>query len=98
MFARHVRKAWPKTRITFRGDGHYARPEAMRWCEENGVDYVFGLTGTKPLSKKVDDRADVVRTQRAVENSDVVRDYAETRHRAGTWNRERRAEIGRAHV
>ena len=52
---------------------------------------MFGLTGTKPLSKKVDDRADVVRTQRAVENSDVVRDYAETRHRAGTWNRERRA-------
>ena len=26
---RHIRKCWPKTRITFRGDGHYARPEAM---------------------------------------------------------------------
>jgi hypothetical protein len=22
---RHVRKQWTKTRITFRGDGHYAR-------------------------------------------------------------------------
>lgn len=88
---RHVRKQWPKTHVTFRGDGHYARPEAMDWCEKNGVDYVFGLAGTKPLSKKVYDKADAVRTQRAEENSDVVRDYAETRHKAGSWNRERRA-------
>jgi hypothetical protein len=88
---RHVRKQWPKTRVTFRGDGHYARPEAMDWCEKNSVDYVFGLAGTRPLSKKVDDKADAVRTQRALENSDIVRDYAETRHKAGSWNRERRA-------
>ena len=88
---RHVRKRWPKTHVTFRGDGHYARPQAMDWCEKNGVDYVFGLAGTKPLSKKVYDKADAVRTQRAEENSDVVRDYAETRHKAGSWNRERRA-------
>ena len=88
---RHIRKRWPKTGITFRGDGHYARPEAMDWCETNGVDYVFGLTGTRPLSKKVDEKADIVRTQRALDNSEVVRDYAETRHRAGSWKRERRA-------
>ena len=52
----------------FRGDGHYARPEAMAWCEDNGVDYVFGLPGTKPLSKKVDETADAVRTERAVDD------------------------------
>jgi Transposase DDE domain group 1 len=49
---RHIRKRWPKTRILFRGDGHYARPEAMAWCETNGAGYVFGLLGTKPLSRK----------------------------------------------
>ena len=65
---RHIRKGWPKTRITFWGDWHYARPEAMEWCERNGVDYVFGLPGTKPLSKKVDAKADEVRVQRAMEN------------------------------
>ena len=75
----------------FRGDGHYARPEAMAWCEDNGVDYVFGLSGSKPLSKKVDEIADAVRTERAVSDKPVVRDYAETRHRAKSWNRERRA-------
>ena len=26
---RHIRQRWTRTRITFRGDGHYARPEAM---------------------------------------------------------------------
>ena len=88
---RHIRKRWPKTRILFRGDGHYARPEAMAWCETNGADYVFGLPGTKPLSRKVDEAVDAVRTERALDDKDVVRGYAETRHRAKSWDRERRA-------
>ncbi len=88
---RRIRKSWPKTRITFRGDGHYARPEAMAWCEKNGVDYVFGLPGTKPLSRKVDEAADAIRVQRALDNKDVVRGYTETRHRAKSWKCERRA-------
>lgn len=88
---RRIRRCWTRTRITFRGDGHYARPEAMAWCEDNGVDYVFGLPGSKPLSKKVDEVADAVRTERAVSDKPVVRDYAQTRHKAKSWNRERRA-------
>jgi len=88
---RHIRKRWTKTRITFRGDGHYARPEAMQWCEDNGVDYVFGLPGSKPLLKKVDEAADAVRTERATLGKDVVRGYTQTRHKAKSWNRERRA-------
>ena len=88
---RHVRKRWTTTRITFRGDGHYARPEAMEWCEDNGVDYVFGLPGSKPLSKKVDEAAEAVRVERAVTDAPVVRAYAETRHKAKSWSRERRA-------
>jgi hypothetical protein len=87
---RHIRQRWTKTRITFRGDSHYARPEAMDWCEKNGVDYVFGLPGSKPLSRKVD----VVRTERAVSDKPVVRDYAGTRHKAGSRNRARRAVAG----
>jgi Transposase DDE domain group 1 len=63
----------------------------MAWCETNGVDYVFGLSGTKPLSRKVDETADAIRTERALDDKDVVRGYAETRHRAKSWDRERRA-------
>jgi hypothetical protein len=88
---RRIRARWPTTRILLRGDGHYARPEAMTWCEDNDVDYVFGLPGTKPLSRKVDETADAVRTERALADLDVVRGFAETRYRAGSWAKERRA-------
>jgi Transposase DDE domain group 1 len=88
---RRIRARWPTTRILLRGDGHYARPEAMTWCEDNDVDYVFGLPGTKPLSRKVDETTDAVRTERALADLDVVRGFAETRYRAGSWGEERRA-------
>ncbi len=88
---RHIRKSWPTTRIRLRGDSHYARPEAMDWCEANGVEYVFGLAGSKPLVAKIQETAEAVRTRRAVENAEVVRGFAETTYRAKGWSRERRA-------
>jgi hypothetical protein len=72
---RHIRRRWPNTRITFRGDSHYACPEAMAFCEQTGVDYIFGLAGTKSPARKVDAVADAVRTERALENTAVVRGY-----------------------
>ena len=36
---RRIRRDWPRTRPTFRGDSHYGRREAMDWCEAKGVDY-----------------------------------------------------------
>lgn len=49
---RAIRHHWPKIAITIRGDGDYRRPEAMNGCEDKGVAYVFGLTGTKALVAK----------------------------------------------
>jgi hypothetical protein len=88
---RRIRTRWPTTHIRVRGDGHYARPEAMNWCEDNNIDYIFGLSGTKPLASKVDEVADNVRTRCAIEHLPVLRGYAETRHKAKSWDRERRA-------
>jgi Transposase DDE domain group 1 len=87
---RHIRRRWPNTRITLRGDSHYACPEAMAFCEQNNVDYIFGLSGKKPLARKLDEVCDAVRTERALANKPVVRGFAETTHRAGSWDRERR--------
>lgn len=87
---RRIRARWPATRMTIRGDGHYARPEAMEFCEKNGLQYLFGLSTTRPLRVKVREVAEAVATTRAVDKADVVRDYAELRHRAGSWKRERR--------
>ena len=87
---KRIRRHWPSTQLSFRGDSHYACPEVMQWCEANGIAYVFGLAGTKPLAKKVEDQADAIRTERAVEDKDVVRGFAETKHRAGSWTTSRR--------
>ena len=87
---RRIRHHWSTTKITIRGDGHYCRPEVMDWCEAHGVDYVFGLTGTKALTRKVEEAADAIRVERAIEDKDAVRGFAETTHAAKSWKRERR--------
>ena len=38
-----IRAAWPKVKIILRGDSGFCRNELMSWCEEHGVDYLFGL-------------------------------------------------------
>ena len=60
---RRIRAHWPTTKITIRGDGHYGRREVMDWCEDNGLDYVFGLPGNKILAAAVEDKADDIRTR-----------------------------------
>src|SRR5437763_6909865 len=51
---RRIRKHWPATRITIRGDGHYGRPEVMEWCDENGINFIFGLPGNAVLNRLVE--------------------------------------------
>ena len=40
---RQIRVRWPAVRIVLRGDSGFAREALMAWCEENRVDYLFGL-------------------------------------------------------
>ena len=87
---RRIRRHWPMTRITIRGDSHYGRPEVMDWCEANQVQFVFGLAGTKPLLDRLEGLADTLRTTRALADQDAVRGYAERPYQAQSWARERR--------
>jgi hypothetical protein len=87
---RQIRRHWPATRLTIRGDGHYGRPEVMAWCEDNGIGYIFGLPGNDVLRAAVQVAADDVRVRRAEAQAPVLRCYAETRYQAKTWSRDRR--------
>ena len=87
---RRIRRHWPDTRLTIRGDGHYGRPEVMSWCEDNGVDYILGLPGNKVLDRLVEPVADAVRVRRALSQAPVFRRCAETRYGAKSWRCERR--------
>jgi hypothetical protein len=85
-----IRLHWPRTVITIRGDSHYGRPEAMAWCEQNSVHYVFGLAGNSVLDAQVFAKTDEVCVRRAIADLDVVRDYTETRYAAKSWPHPRR--------
>jgi len=87
---KRIRLHWPKTRIAIRGDGHYGREEAMTWCEANGVDYIFGLSGNAVLDRLVDAAADDIRVRRAEGQRAILRGFTETRYAAKSWARERR--------
>jgi hypothetical protein len=85
-----IRKHWPKTNIVMRGDSHYGRPEAMEWCEDNGVSYIFGLAGNTALHDlcraECEDLSD--RWDRGSE--DKLRRLAAFAYGAKSWIRTRR--------
>jgi hypothetical protein len=87
---RHIRRHWPKTRICWRGDSHYARSEAMDWCEENAIDYIFGLAGNDVLHAKVRAIADDLCVRRAEVGEEKRRTWTEVRYAAKSWTKPRR--------
>jgi hypothetical protein len=89
-----IRRRWPRVEILIRGDSHYARHEAMTWCEHNRVGYVFGLAGNQILSSKVAALAEDAAVARALGEAEKVRRFGEYRYAAKSWKVERRV-IGR---
>jgi hypothetical protein len=85
-----IRRHWPNVRITVRGDSHYGRPEAMDWCDANGVDYVFGLAGNDVLHAGVRAVADDLCVHRAESGEEKRRTWSELRYAAKSWAHERR--------
>ena len=48
-----IRARWPEVRIVVRGDSGFCREPMMAWCEENRVDYVFGLAKNDRLIAEI---------------------------------------------
>ena len=48
-----IREGWPKVRIVLRADSGFARDNLMAWCEENRVDYIFGLARNTRLVAQI---------------------------------------------
>src|ERR1700704_2689869 len=88
---RRTRRHWPQTRITIRGDGHYGRPQVMEWCDENGIDFVFGLPGNTVLDRLGGGAADDIPPRRALDQKPCLRGFAETNYRAKSWKTDRRS-------
>jgi hypothetical protein len=48
-----VRARWPRVRIVLRADSGFAREALMAWCEDNDVDYLFGLARNTRLVEEI---------------------------------------------
>jgi hypothetical protein len=46
-----LRERWPEVKIVLRADSGFCREELMGWCEQNRVDYLFGLARNQRLAK-----------------------------------------------
>ena len=46
-----LRRVWPDVRIILRGDSGFCREPLMKWCEDNGVDFAFGLARNVKLER-----------------------------------------------
>ena len=86
----HIRARWPAVDIVVRGDSHYARPEAMAWCERQRVGYIFGLAGNAVLLRRVGNLAEEAALERLDGEADKVRRYGDLRYAATSWKVERR--------
>jgi len=87
---KRIRGHWPKVDILVRGDSHYGRHEAMEWCEQQGVDYVFGFGTNATLAGIVRDDADALCVERATSGAEKVRSFRKFRYGAQSWTCERR--------
>jgi hypothetical protein len=52
---RQIRTRWPFVRILLRADSGFAREALMAWCEQNRVDYLFGLARNARLVAMIEE-------------------------------------------
>jgi hypothetical protein len=48
-----VRERWPDVQIILRADSGFCREQLMGWCEQNSVDYLFGLARNRRLTRSI---------------------------------------------
>ena len=85
-----IRQRWPKVGITLRADSGFCRDELMSWCENNDVDYVFGLARNDRLRELIEPQIEEAAAEHA-RTGEAARVFTEFRYRTRTsWHRERR--------
>ncbi len=91
----HLRQHWPGVRITLRADSGFCREELMGWCEQNQVDYVFGLARNRRLEEMLREALADARQQHEA-TGQPARLFRELRYQTReSWSQERRV-VGKA--
>lgn len=94
----HLRAAWPEVEIWLRADSGFARDDLMSWCEENRVNYVFGLARNQRLEAMIaGELAEAKATFAATDKAARVFKELDYRTR-DSWSRSRRVVAKAEHL
>ena len=85
-----IRARWPRVKIVLRADSGFAREALMLWCEQNRVDFVFGLARNTRLETRIAAALQEARTMAEAtgRSARVFRDFLWSTKE--TWSRRRR--------
>lgn len=86
---KRLRKAFPETRLIFRGDSHHTKPAVMDWMEDHCVEFITGLQINTRLKGQFADALDQARTKCERTGRDA-RVFASGWYQARSWSRPRR--------
>jgi hypothetical protein len=97
-----IRAAWPEVKIILRGDSGFCRNELMSWCEDNGVDFVFGLARNQRLRRIIGEQMWEA-TQQWAKTGKPARiftefEYQTKKTKKGGWDHERRVAAKAEHI
>ena len=86
-----LRAQWPQVRIVLRADSGFCREGLLLWCEQNRVDYVFGMARNKALRRLIDEPMEQAR-QLLLTTGKPARVFTEFQYRtvSKSWSRARR--------
>jgi DDE family transposase len=85
-----IRQRWPAVRILLRADSGFARDALMAWCENNSVDFLFGLAKNARLNTEIESElaAAQEQSQRTGKPARRFKDFIWRTLKS--WSRERR--------
>ena len=87
---KRIRKSWPRVRILWRGDSHYATPEALDCLEALDCSYVLGLAGNRRLKAMAQPWCEDAALRRLASSKQKIRRFHQAAYQAGSWDKPRR--------
>lgn len=92
LLVQELRRAWPKVKITIRGDSGFCRRTLMHWCERNDVKYILGMAKNSKLLAEISSLIAEAKTQYE-RSEEKQRLFSSFDYAAGTWKRTRRIVV-----
>jgi hypothetical protein len=93
-----IRERWPNVQIILRADSGFCRDELMSWCEQNAVDYLFGLAKNKRLIRAIGKELRVAANE-ADRTGRAARRFRELTYRTrSSWSSSRRVVAKAEHT